>query len=71
MYREASNGKPVIERKKKIVVETFKQCGLAIAIECNLNTANVLDITFNLQNNVYKPYRKANDKPTYIKNFQS
>ena len=25
-----------------------------------------LDIIFDLQNNVYKPYRKTNDKPTYI-----
>ena len=56
----------MIERKKKLIVKTFKQCGLGITIECNLKTLNFLDITFDLQNNVYKPYRKANDKPTYI-----
>ena len=56
----------MIDRKKKLIVRTFKQCGLAITIECNLKTVNFLDITFDLQNNVYKPYRKANDKPTYI-----
>ena len=40
--------------------------GLAITIECNLKTVNFLNITFDLQNNVYKPYRNANDKPTYM-----
>ena len=58
--------KPMIERKKKTIVNTFKQCGLAIAIKYNLKFVNFLDITLDLQNNVYKPYRKANDKPTYI-----
>ena len=57
--------KPMIERKKKRIVKTFKQCGLSIPIECNLKTVNFLDITFDLQN-VYKPYRKATDKPAYI-----
>ena len=56
----------MIERKKKLIVKTFKQCGLAITIEFNLKTVNFLDITFDLQNNVYKTYRNANDKPTYI-----
>ena len=57
--------KPMIEKNKKLIVKTFKQCGLAITIECNLKSINFLDITFDLQN-VYKPYRKANDKTTYI-----
>ena len=41
--------KPMIERKKKLIVKTFKQCGLTITIECNLKTVNFLDITFDLQ----------------------
>ena len=61
----------MIERKKKLIVKTFKQCGLAIAIECNLKTVNFLDITFDLRNNIYKPYCKANDKPTYINESSS
>ena len=39
---------------------------LAITIECNLKIVNFLDITFDLPNNVYKPYRNANGKPTYM-----
>ena len=56
----------MIERKRKLIVKTFKQRGLAITIECNLKTVNLLDITFDLQKSVYKPYRKASDKPTSI-----
>ena len=58
--------KSMIERKIKLIVKTFKQCGITITIECNLKTANFLDITFDLQNKVYKPYRKANDNHTHI-----
>ena len=65
IFRKIS--KPMIERKKKLIVKTFKQCGLAITIECNLKPVSFLDITFDLENNDYKLYCKANDKPTYIK----
>ena len=55
IFRRVS--KPIIERKKKLIVKTFKQCGLPITIKCNWKTVNFLDITFDLQNNVHKPYR--------------
>ena len=54
------------DRKKKLIAKTFKQCELAITIECNLKTVKFLNIRFGLQNNVYKPNRKANHKPTYL-----
>ena len=57
--------KPIIERKKKLTVMSFKICQLTVTIECNLKTVNSFDIIFDFENNVYKPYRKANDKPTY------
>ena len=72
LYRDDGLGifsgisKPMLERKKKPILKTSKQCGLAITIECNLKTVNFLDITFDLENYVYKPYRRANYKPTYI-----
>ena len=56
----------MIERKKKLIVKTFKQCGLAITIQFNSKNVNFLDITFDLQNSVYKPYRKCNGKPTFM-----
>ena len=72
LYRDDGLGifhgisKPVIERKKKLIFKTFRQCRLAITTECNLKTVNFLDIAFDVQNNVYKPYCKPKDKPTYI-----
>ena len=58
--------KPMVERNKKLTGKTFKQCGIAITVECDLKTVNFLDIKFDFQNNVYKPCRKANDKPTQM-----
>ena len=39
---------PKIERPKKNVVKTFKDCGLNITIEANLHAVNYLDLTFDL-----------------------
>ena len=44
LYRDDGLGifcgisKLMIESKKKLIVKTFKQCGLAITIECSLKT---------------------------------
>ena len=58
--------KTEIERKKKQIVKVFKDCGLSITIKCNLKSEDFLDITFDLLNEIYKPYRKPNNKPLYI-----
>ena len=59
---------PEIERLKKNVVKTFKDCGLNITIETNLHTVNYLDVTFDLQKDTYLPYRKPDNPPVYINN---
>ena len=72
LYRDDGLGvfhnipKPEIERKKKQIVKRFKECGLSITIQCNLKSVDFLDVTFDLYNNLYKPYRKPNNKPIYI-----
>ena len=33
---------------------------------CNLKSIDFLDVTFNLAENNYKPYRKPNNKPLYL-----
>ena len=58
--------KPEIESKKKAIVKFFKGRGLPITIQCNLKTVDFLDLTFDLDNNAYKPFRKENNKPVYI-----
>ena len=72
LYRDDGLGvfrnipKPEIERKKKQIVKRFKECGLSITIQYNLKSVDFLDVTFDLYNNLYKPYRKPNNKPIYI-----
>ena len=41
----------------------FKDCGLSITTKCNLKSVDFLDLTFDLVNDIYKPYRKPNNKP--------
>ena len=59
---------PEIERLKKNVVKTFKDCGLNITIEANLHTVNYLDVTFDLRKDTYLPYRKPDNPTVYINN---
>ena len=68
LYRDGGLGivqnvsKPEIERKKKTIVKIFKGCGLSITIQCNLNIVDFLNVTFDLENNVYKLFCKENNK---------
>ena len=72
LYRDDGLGifynvsKPEIERKKKATVKVFKGCVLTIAIQCNLKTVDFLDVTLDLDNNAYKPFRKENNKAISI-----
>ena len=58
--------RPEIERKKKGIVKVFKKCGLSIVVDTNLKTVDFLDVTFDLDKNIYKPYRKPNNSSIYI-----
>ena len=59
-------GGPEIERRKKKIIQIFKQHRLSITIETDLHTVQYLDVEFDLKNNLYKPYRKPNNDPLYI-----
>ena len=39
--------------KNKAKVKVFKRCGLSITIQCNLKTVDFLDVTFDLDNNLF------------------
>lgn len=54
------------DRTRKKIIKIFKEIGFDIEIETNLKEVNFLDITFNLSNGTYKPYKKPNDKLMYI-----
>ena len=46
--------------------EIFKRYGLHQEIQCNLKIVNYLDVTFNLCDGSYKPYRKQDHETLYI-----
>ena len=58
--------KPEPERKKEAIVTAFKGYGLSITIQYNLKTVDFLHVAFDLGNNVYKPFRKKDNKPIYL-----
>ena len=64
MLRDFSG--PETERLRKNVVKIFKNCGLSITSKTNLKTVDYLDVTSDLENNSYKPYRKSDNLPAYI-----
>ena len=56
----------LMDRIRKNVIKLFKQTAFKIEIETNLKIENFLDVTFNLANSTYRPYRKSNDNLLYI-----
>ena len=48
------------------ITKCFDRLALKIAIQSNLKIVNYLDVTFNLTNNSYYPYRKPDNPPMYI-----
>ena len=48
------------------IVKVFSEHGLGITIFINLKKVNFLDITMDLENEIYKPYRKPGDRPRYV-----
>ena len=51
---------------RKNIIKTFKDIGFAIDVETNLKIVDFLDITFNLNDDTYRPYKKPNDLLLYI-----
>ena len=46
---------PEIERKRKQIIKTFKDCGLNITMKTNLKSVDFPDICLNLRDNTYQP----------------
>ena len=57
---------PQAERTRKEITRCFKEHGLKITIQSNLKSVDYLDVTLNLTNGLFQPYRKPNDEPLYI-----
>ena len=50
--------KQQIVRVRKSVIQLFKDTGFLIDVVTNLKIVNFLDITLNLNNGMFKPYKK-------------
>ena len=61
-----NTNRQLTDRIRKNVIKLFKENGFKIEIETNLKIVNFLDVTFNLRNSTYRPYRKPNDNLLYI-----
>ena len=57
---------PQADRMRKDLIDIFKRNGLSITIDVNLKIVDFLDVTLNLNNKSYYPFRKPNNKPLYI-----
>ena len=64
LLRNASG--PQSERTRKDITREFKKQGLNISINTNLKICNFLDVTLNLSDGTYYPYRKPNNETLYI-----
>ena len=53
---------PEAEKIKKDIQKLFKDNHLNITIQCNLKIVNYLNVTFNLSNATYRPFRKPNNE---------
>ena len=50
------------EKVRKNIVRVFNDIGLSLEIEANLKEVDFLDVSLNLQNRTYRPYKKPNDR---------
>ena len=57
---------PKSENVKKDIQKLFKENELHIVIQCNMKTVNYFDVTLNLENSIYRPYKKENIQIKYI-----
>ena len=57
---------PQADRIKKDIKRIFVELGLKTEIKTSLKTVDFLDVTFNLTNGMYYPFKKPNNTPTYI-----
>ena len=64
MIKEYINGQQIDQLRKK-TVKVFKEIGFKIDIETNSKIVDFLDMTFNLINGSYKPYKKPNETLLY------
>ena len=59
---------PESEKCRKKLIKIFNKCDLMIPFNINLSRTDCLDITLDLDRNIYKPFRRPNNEPLYTHN---
>ena len=54
------------ELAKKKICRIFQENGFSITAQANMKSVNFLDITLNLDLDLFKPYMKPNGSPLYV-----
>ena len=55
-----------MDKRRKTIIKIFKDIGSSINVKRNLKEMDFLDVTLNLQNGTYSPYKNPNYKLLYI-----
>ena len=63
---KSNSGRIADITRKKLLHQTSDKSGLKITVEVSHQPVNFLDITLNLADSSYHPYRKPNNNPSYI-----
>ena len=54
------------DKVMKNIIRVFKDIGFSLEIETDLKEVDFPDVSLNLPNGTYRPYKKRNDKLLYI-----
>ena len=54
------------DKMRKKTISIFKNINFKIEIVTNQTQVDFLEVTFNLENNTYRPYTNPNDKLIYV-----
>ena len=54
------------EIAKKKLCRIFRENGFSITVQANMKSVNFLDVNFNLDLDIFKPYMKPNGAPVYV-----
>ena len=54
------------DKVRKNIIGVFKDIGFSLEIETNLKEVDFIDVSLNLRNGTYRPYKKPNDLLLYI-----
>lgn len=66
MSNVLNNNGPLTVKLQKKIIRPFKLVGFKIDITSNLKIVSYLDVTLNLNTNIFKPYHKEHETPNYI-----